>query len=76
MMFLEDDDYFCTEIQLAARKHLMRCDDIECNRIRNNAIAYLVRVGFDNINNSFDELNTSLKELNWTIEKGVIIHVS
>lgn len=75
-MFLEDDDYFCTEIQLAAIEHIMRFDDMECNRIRDNAIAYLVGSAFDNLSDSFNGLSQSLKELNWAIENGVIVHDS
>ena len=67
MMF--DDDYDCTEIQLAAQKHLMKFDDIECYRILSRITSYLILISFDNLNDSLKRLKEPVIDLHDTLKE-------
>ena len=67
MMF--DDDYFCTEIQLAAQKHLMKFDDIECNLILSRITSYLIVISLDNLTDSLKKLKEPAMNLHDTLKE-------
>lgn len=67
MMF--DDDYDCTEIQLAAQKHLMKFDDIECHLILSRTTSYLILISFDNLNDSLKRLKEPATNLQNTLKE-------